>query len=167
MERLGVSRSGGTLSAQVRYSLKSHTSGDEERARSAKVDSANQQIALGMSEAKRYEILKDKAIVLSAKADYQKMSDAQARLKISEENIEFSKYGDRVRWFKKIGEEFSAFHKYYNDDIKLEISFSKENMRESVSKQRHNYMQLAKLIIPWYRFMFLRERFWMEGISCL
>ena len=98
------------------------------------------------SDAERYELLKNKAIPLTARTDMEKFDAVRNKLGISEDDVEFSKYGDRVRLFKKLGEEFSVFHDYANRDIRLGFSFSKENMRESVSKQRKNYINLAKML---------------------
>ena len=103
-------------------------------------------ITNGMSDAERYEFLKNKNITVSAKTDSGKLDSVMKQFDITENNIEFSKYGDRVRLFKKLGEEFGVYHEYHNGDIRIEFSFSKENMRESVSKQRKSYLSLAKLL---------------------
>lgn len=112
----------------------------------SKRDTRITKIVAGMSDARRYEALKNRSISLSAVADIEKLSAAQEKLSISDADMEFSKYGDRVRLFKKLGEEFSAFRSYKNKDIRLDFSFSKEKMRESVSKQRHDYVKFAKML---------------------
>ena len=106
----------------------------------------DKKITSGMSDAERYEALKDRKLSLSAKANKNALIDVQEKIGVSDNDIEYSKYGDRVRLFKKLGNEFSVFHKYSNDDVKIEFSFSKENMRESVSKQGRNFVQMAKML---------------------
>ena len=103
-------------------------------------------IALGMSDEKRYEALKDRAISLSAVTDNRKLEDAKAKLNFSERDLEFSKYTDKVKLFKKIGEEFSIFHDYENQDINVVFSFSKGKMQESVNKQKKNFQAMAKML---------------------
>ena len=107
---------------------------------------ANKKISAGMTDAERYEVLKDRSISLSAQSNTAKLSEAQRKLEISNGDIEYSKYGDRKRLFKKLGDEFSIYHKYNNADIELDFSFSKGNMSESVSKQKKSYMNLAKML---------------------
>ena len=109
-------------------------------------DVGAKKISAGMTDNERYLILKDKELSLSATVDIKKVASAQVELKISDEDIEFSKYGDKKRLFKKLGEEFSVFHGYKNDDIKLEFKFSKGNIAESVSKQGKNYTDFAKML---------------------
>ena len=103
-------------------------------------------ITRGMSDSERYEALKDRVLSLSAHANSEKLISAQQKLKTSEADIEFSKYGDKKRLFKKLGDEFGVFSEYSNSDIKLDFRFSKGNMEESVNKQKHNYIMLAKML---------------------
>ena len=103
-------------------------------------------ITTEMTDDERYQILKNRSISLSAIADNKKMEAAQKRLELSEKDIEFSEYGDRVRLFKKLGTEFSVYQTYRNRDIQLDFRFSKEKMRESVSKQQKNYICFAKML---------------------
>ena len=98
------------------------------------------------SDSARYGILKDRALSLSAKVDTKKMEDAKSKFQVTENQLELLRYGEKVRLFKKIGEEFSVYRKYNNRDVKLNFAFSKENMRESVSKQRQRYARFAKML---------------------
>lgn len=103
-------------------------------------------ITSGMSDDERYEVLKDKNITISAKTDRTKLEGVMSKLDITESNLDLSKYGDKKRLFKKLGEEFGVFKQYNNPDTKVTFSFSKGGMSESVSKQRKGYMRLAKLL---------------------
>ena len=103
-------------------------------------------ITADMSDSERYEALKDRSISLSAKVNNDTLAAVQKKLDFDESSVEYSKYGDRVRLFKKIGTEFKVYKRYNNGDIKLDFAFSKEKMRESVSKQRKNYITLAKML---------------------
>lgn len=105
-----------------------------------------EKISKDMSDRERYELLNKRKIKLSAHSDINKLETVLKSLNMTKGNIELSKYGDRVRLFKKLGEEFSVFGHYFNGDVKLDFQFSKENMRESVSKQRRNYINLAKML---------------------
>ncbi|MBQ8415676.1 MAG: hypothetical protein IJX13_02060, partial [Clostridia bacterium] len=67
-------------------------------------------------------------------------------LGLSEGNLESATYGDRVRRFKDIGALLSVYRSYHISDIGLDVFFSKENMRESVSMQRDHYVRLMKLL---------------------
>lgn len=103
-------------------------------------------ITNGMSDAERYEILKNKNITISSKTDSEKLNSVMKQFDITESDLDLSKYGDKKRLFKKLGEEFGVFRQYNNPDTKLTFSFSKGGMSESVSKQRKGYMHLAKLL---------------------
>ena len=109
-------------------------------------ENSRKKITAEMSDSERYEALKNRTISLSAEANVKKLAIAQDKLDISDNDIEFSKYGDRVRLFKKLGKEFLVFRSYTNNDIKLNFDFSREKMRESVSKQQKKYMLLAKML---------------------
>ena len=106
----------------------------------------SKKITPGMSDAERYDALKDRVLSLSAKADNDVLAEAQKKLGLSDGDIEYSKYGDKKRLFKKLGEEFSVYQKYSNEDIHLDFTFSKGNMGESVSKQGRNFLQMAKML---------------------
>ena len=45
----------------------------------------------------------------------------------------------------KIGKEFGVFKRFENLDVELFFEFSKNNMRESISKQKKNYEDFAKM----------------------
>ena len=133
-------------SGNSQFSLKP---ADEELMRETDEDSSEadtQKIAPGMSDEERYEALKDRTISLSAVADNEKLEVAKAKLNFSESDLEFSKYTDKVKLFKKIGEEFSIFHDYENQDINVIFSFSKGKMQESVNKQKKNFHAMAKML---------------------
>lgn len=103
-------------------------------------------ITPGMSDAERYDALKDRVLSLSARANNDTLVKAQEKLGLSDDDIEYSKYGDKKRLFKKLGDEFSIYQKYSNEDIHLDFTFSKGNMGESVSKQGRNFLQMAKML---------------------
>ena len=103
-------------------------------------------VTADMTSAERYEILKDRRLSLTARTDAKKLDSVLEKLHVNNNDIEFSKYGDKKRIFKKIGDEFKVYHKYKNSDVKLSFEFSKGNMGESVSKQKKNYIDLAKML---------------------
>jgi len=119
--------------------------GEVEVKPAAKRTSGNK-IAPDMTDAERYNMLKNRKLSLSAKSDKNVLVDLQEKIGISDDDIEYSKYGDRKKLFKKLGDEFSVYHKYSNADIQLDFSFSKGNMGESVSKQGKNFLQMAKML---------------------
>lgn len=65
-----------------------------------------------MSDDERYEILKDKDITISAKTDQTKLESVMSKLDITDNNLDLSRYGDKKRLFKKLGEEFGVFRQY-------------------------------------------------------
>lgn len=114
--------------------------------KNAQVTDNSPRITSGMSDDERYEVLKDKDITISAKTDRTKLESVMSKLDIIESDLDLSKYGDKKRLFKKLGEEFGVFRQYNNPDTSVKFSFSKGGMAESVSKQRKGYMRLAKLL---------------------
>ena len=119
--------------------------GEVEVKPAAKRTSGNK-ISPDMTDAERYEVLKDREISLSATSNKNALVDVQKKIGVSDDDIEYSKYGDKKKLFKKLGDEFSVYHKYSNSDIQLDFSFSKGNMGESVSKQGKNFLQMAKML---------------------
>lgn len=109
-------------------------------------NSSKGKIKIGMTDDERIAVLKNKKLSLSAKTDYEKLDSAMEKLDITDESIEYTKYGDRVHLFKKLGEEFGVYKKYANKDIEIEFEFSKGKMQESVNKQRMNYLRFAKML---------------------
>ncbi len=102
-------------------------------------------ITRNMTDEERYEILKERSIVLSAKANAEALRDIEVKLGQSADNAELLTATDRKKLFKKLGEEFGVFKGYENTDIDLSFEFSRNNMRESISKQKKNYADFAKM----------------------
>lgn len=105
--------------------------------------SDRESIRESMTDEKRYNILKNRHISVTAKVDSKKMEEAEKKYKIS--GAYALKETDRKKLFKKIGEEFGVFKEYENRDVKLSFVFSKGNMSESESKQKGNYDLFAKM----------------------
>lgn len=103
-------------------------------------------ITKGMTDEERYEILKDRIISLDAKTNTNELRRIEEALGQSSENAELLSQTDRKKLFRKIGEEFGVFKEYENTDIRLTFEFSKNNMRESISKQKKNYSDFAKML---------------------
>ncbi len=103
-------------------------------------------ITIGSTDHERYLALKDRKLSLSARTNTEKLDAVMKKIDITQETFDYSAYGDRSRLFKKIGDEFDLYKQYSNRDVKLEFSFSKSNMAESISKQRRNYYKFAKLL---------------------
>ncbi len=102
-----------------------------------------QKISIGMSEKERYEILKDKKILLADvnTEDYEKVINnypdlLNKRLKKSQ----------ATKLLKKVGEEFEVYGNYKNEDIELDFEFGKNNLDESVTKQKSNYDSFTKML---------------------
>ncbi|MBE5732703.1 MAG: hypothetical protein E7353_06660 [Clostridiales bacterium] len=105
-------------------------------------------IRRGMTDSERYEVLKDKKIALTAKADKAKLESVLVKLKQNGESFSYEsvKFQDKVKLFKKIGEEFGVFKEYSNRSINLSFEYSKSSLEESVHKQRKNYQRFAKML---------------------
>ncbi len=101
---------------------------------------AKKKITIGMSDSDRAEILKNKTIlapVYKGQADdiiYYKKGDLESGSKSLVEAAIVS-----------IGEKFGVFVDYKIEDIGIQITLSKGNLRESISKET-NPIQLAKLL---------------------
>ncbi len=87
------------------------------------------------------EILKNKKIVLSAKAD----RDAAKPEQITTLKTGNLKIGDKKRLFKKLASEFGINKEYFNRDIDLKFRYSLNDVAESAKKQKRNYQDLALL----------------------
>ena len=150
IENAGLVYQGNKIKKAIEQMAREEQENGEVENENEEVDKENgekpKKITTGMTDDERYQILKNRSISLSAIADNKKMEAAQKRLELSEKDIEFSEYGDRVRLFKKLGTEFSVYQTYRNRDIQLDFRFSKEKMRESVSKQQKNYICFAKML---------------------
>lgn len=105
-------------------------------------------ITSGMTEQERYEILKDKKIALTAKADNAKLDGILSKLERDGNNVSYDKIkmGDKIRLFKKIGEEFGIFKEYSNKDISLSFEYSKGSLDEGMHKQKHAFDRFAKML---------------------
>ena len=97
----------------------------------------------GMSEDERYEILKNKEIQL-AKVNaelYEKY------LKQMPELLNKSlKMTDAKKLLKKIGNEFGVYKEYESKDFNIRFEFGKNNLDESVQKQKGNYEIYAQML---------------------
>ena len=105
-------------------------------------------ITSGMTEQERYEILKDKKIALTAKADNAKLDGILSKLERDGDNISYEsvKIRDKIKLFRKIGEEFGIFKEYSNKDISLSFEYSKGSLEESAYKQKRNFNSFAKML---------------------
>ena len=104
--------------------------------------SLKDKIAVGMDDQQRYELLKDKQLVVP-KVDDGKVSEIKAEDFAALENI------GRDRAYKilrEIGNQFRVFKDYKNMDLEIEFAFSRGNMRESVFKQGGEYQNYARLL---------------------
>jgi len=109
-------------------------------------DERNSKISIGMSDAERYEVLKDKVIELSAVADNKKIKEVQKKFRVSPEGIELLDYKDRKQVIKDIAFKFGTFKIYENKDAKILFSFSRGNLKHSLTYQRKNYWNYIKML---------------------
>ena len=128
-EQILDSDGGDTVQHQIRKSPSGHTP-----------------IEMGMTDAQRYEILKNRSIIVTAKTQAEKLHSIETKIGQKAEDAAVLTETNRKKLFVKIGEEFSVFKGYSSADIKLTFTFSKNNLRESVSKQRKNYSDFAKML---------------------
>lgn len=97
-------------------------------------------ISVSMTDAERTEILKNKIIV---PAEY--TGQAESSIEINGEDLKSGKMRLVKRALVKIGEEFQVFHSYDIRDAEVSIQLSKNNLRESVSKDT-SPEEIAKLL---------------------
>lgn len=102
--------------------------------------SERNKITLGMTDTERARILEQKKVV----APIYK-GQAEALIKANKESLESQKKGLIKAALVRIGEEFGIFTDYDIGDIGVEITLSKGNIKESVSKDA-SPIQLARLI---------------------
>ncbi|MBE6598557.1 MAG: hypothetical protein E7638_03845 [Ruminococcaceae bacterium] len=95
-----------------------------------------------MSDDERYEILKNRTIALTAETDYQRLAEFDGDL----DGIETLKDTQKKKLLRKIGEQFGVVKRYENADIALEFSYSYDNLKNSVHKQKKNYGDFAKML---------------------
>ena len=106
--------------------------------RSKDVESAK--ITPTMSDAERANIISDKSIKAPVYTGQAEMSISQNKEKLESEKISLVKAA-----LTKIGEEFGVFGHYNIKDVNVEASFSKGNIKESVS-QKSDAELLARLM---------------------
>lgn len=112
------------------------------------VDSVDERIpiTIDMTEAERYEALKDRSISVTAKTNMDALRSIEEKIGQETETAILLRETDRKKLFVKIAEEFDVFKEYSNADVKLTFNFSKGNLKESVGKQRKNYSDFAKML---------------------
>lgn len=112
------------------------------------VDSMDERIpiTMDMTEAERYEALKDRSISVTAKTNMDALRSIEEKIGQETETAILLRETDRKKLFVKIAEEFDVFKEYSNADVKLTFNFSKGNLKESVGKQRKNYSDFAKML---------------------
>lgn len=100
-------------------------------------------IKINMLDKERYEILKNRKIEV--------VNIKQSNFtKVIQENPELLdkklKISEATKILRKIAEEFDVYKKYSNSDIEVEFEFGKNNLNESVSKQKYNYDLFAQML---------------------
>lgn len=108
----------------VRYSMSQHVAG---------------QITADMTDAQRAEILQNKKLTSPVYAGEADISIA------NESDLESGRSGLVKAALVRIGEEFDVFTDYDIEDVDVQITLSRGNLRESVTKEA-NPVQLAKLL---------------------
>ncbi len=90
-----------------------------------------------------YEVLKNRKLFV-AQAD-EKVYDGVMNNypEIFEKRL---KKSAATKLLKKIGEEFGVFRNYDNSDVEVNFEFGKNNLSESVTKQKGNYDTYAKML---------------------
>ena len=122
------------------------TIADDEQEQSRAYLEPSNRITRGMTDEERYEILKDRNISLDAKSQTSELNRIEELLGHSSKNADLLTQTDRKKLFRKIGEEFGVFKEYENADIHLSFEFSRSNLKESLSKQKKNYTDFAKML---------------------
>ena len=107
---------------------------------------SSKKITLGMSDAERTEILKDKKIQRIAEAQ-QFSQDVLEKIPEIHTWEDIDKYfGKQKRnLIQKIADEFKVFKNYENKDISLSFEFTNNNFRESYGKQKNKFVSFAKM----------------------
>ena len=127
-----------TFNPDIRYSKKrSYTPGE---------DVNGKKITLGMSDAERTEILKNKNIKLSAETNNEKIEQAQEKHEFTEESFNLANFADKRSLVIKVGDEFGVFKNYHNEDIELSFQYSRNNAREGMDKQKKQYYDFVKML---------------------
>ena len=104
-------------------------------------------IKANMTENERYEILKKRSINSIPFSTELSSSILEKFSEISSWDDINKLFGkDKRNLIQKITKEFGVFDKeYFNEDIELSFEFSGNNFRESYNKQKHNYIEFAKM----------------------
>ena len=101
----------------------------------------------GMTETERYKALKNRNIVVDAKVRTDKIKSVQEKIDFTQDSFDALNFSDKRKLIVKIGDEFGVFDKSYdNADISLTFNYSRNNARESLNKQQHNYYQFVKML---------------------
>ena len=99
------------------------------------------------SDQRRYELLKNRSIPLSAIVQTKKIREAEEKLDVSVEQLSSSiKYSKKRTIVKKIAEEFGVFKDYENADIDMSFQFSRERFREGFNKQTAEYRNYVMML---------------------
>lgn len=106
-------------------------------------DTGNLKIVQGMSDEQRYEILKNRKITVAQvnEEKYRKVLANKSELLDKSLKTTAAK-----RLLRRIGEEFGVFKEYQNQDIEVEFEFGKNNLDESLNKQKGNYDTYAQML---------------------
>ena len=106
----------------------------------------HRKITADMTEEERYEALKDRKLTLAAKTDSEKLRLAKEKLSATGVSLSQVSYSEKRKLLKKLGEEFGVYKPYENADVELDFSFSRENLKESVNKQKKSFENFAKML---------------------
>ena len=104
-------------------------------------------ITADMTEEERYEALKKRSINHIPLATTLPVSVLEKIPEISSwEDINTRLGKEKRNLIQKLAKEFGVIDKeYFNEDIELSFEFSGNNFRESYNKQKHNYIEFAKM----------------------
>lgn len=97
-------------------------------------------ISADLTDDERYELLKDRTLKVP-EYDAQKLKSH-----IEPGSIEKLSRSDAAKLLRTLGEEFNVFRRYANQNIDVEFSFSKNNLNESVHKQKGGFENFAKMM---------------------
>lgn len=123
----------------IRYSVEDETDAQKNSTRAYSLDD---KISMGLDDAARYQILKDRSLT-AAKVNPRELGENS-----TEQLEQLAKANKSVafRLLKKIGEEFGVFRDYKTEAFNLEFAFSKRNLLESVNKQGKRYDNYALML---------------------
>lgn len=104
-------------------------------------------ITADMSDEERYEILKNREILNIPKSTEIPETVVTKVTEINTWDDLNEHFGsDKKSLILKIAKEFGAVQReYFNEDINISFAFSNHNFNESYSKQKHNYVDFAKM----------------------